>query len=174
MIFFISLNIPLLPGRPNRRRVEQAAEVIASAERPVFYLGGGLARAGVPTRELLELVDVVGAPFTTTLTALDILSTDHPLHLGMPGMHGTVVVVGALQRADVVITLGARFDDRVTGRPDTFARHAAVIHVDIDPAEISKVRTADVPIVGDLADVVSALSAACRAQFAVELCVDID
>ena len=163
-----------LPGRPNRRRVEQAAEVIASAERPVFYLGGGLARAGVPTRELLELVDVVGAPFTTTLTALDILPTDHPLHLGMPGMHGTVAAVGALQRADVVITLGARFDDRVTGRPDTFARHAAVIHVDIDPAEISKVRTADVPIVGDLADVVPALSAACRAQFAAEPRADTD
>ena len=163
-----------LPGRPNRRRVEQAAEVIASAERPVFYLGGGLARAGVPTRELLELVDVVGAPFTTTLTALDILPTDHPLHLGMPGMHGTVAAVGALQRADVVITLGARFDDRVTGRPDTFARHAAVVHVDIDPAEISKIRTADVPIVGDLADVVPALSAACRAQFAAEPRADTD
>ena len=163
-----------LPGRPNRRRVEQAAEVIASAERPVFYLGGGLARAGVPTRDLLELVDVVGAPFTTTLTALDVLPTDHPLHLGMPGMHGTVAAVGALQRADVVITLGARFDDRVTGRPDTFARHAAVIHVDIDPAEISKIRTADVPIVGDLADVVPALSAACRAQFAAEPRADTD
>ena len=83
----------------------------------------------------------------TTLTALDVMPTDHPLNLGMPGMHGTVAAVGALQRADVIVTLGARFDDRVTGKPDTFARRATIVHVDIDPAEISKVRTADVPIV---------------------------
>lgn len=153
-----------LPGRPNQRRIEQAAEVLAHAQRPVLYLGGGLARAGIATEALTELIDTLGAPFVTTLTALDIMPTDHPLHLGMPGMHGTVPAVGALQRADVVVSLGARFDDRVTGRPDTFARRAAVIHVDIDPAEISKIRTADVPIVGDLVDVVPALTAAIAAQ----------
>ncbi|SHE24043.1 acetolactate synthase large subunit [Actinomyces glycerinitolerans] len=163
-----------LPGKPNQRRIAQAAEAIASAERPVFYLGGGLSRAGVPVEQLNELVQLVGAPFTTTLTALDVLPTDHPLNLGMPGMHGTVAAVGALQRADLIITLGARFDDRVTGKPDTFARHAAVIHVDIDPAEISKIRTADIPIVGDLKDVVPALTAACREQFAVEPRAEID
>ncbi len=163
-----------LPGRPNQRRIAQAAEAIASAERPVFYLGGGLNRAGVPAEQLKELVELVGAPFTTTLTALDVLPTDHPLNLGMPGMHGTVAAVGSLQRADLIITLGARFDDRVTGKPDTFARHAAVIHVDIDPAEISKIRTADVPIVGDLKDVVPALTAACREQFTAEPRTEID
>ncbi|RAX22920.1 MULTISPECIES: acetolactate synthase large subunit [unclassified Actinomyces] len=163
-----------LPGKPNQRRIAQAAEAIASAERPVFYLGGGLSRAGVPVEQLNELVQLVGAPFTTTLTALDVLPTDHPLNLGMPGMHGTVAAVGALQRADLIITLGARFDDRVTGKPDTFARHAAVIHVDIDPAEISKIRTADIPIVGDLKDVVPALTAACREQFAAEPRTEID
>ncbi|MDU0348354.1 acetolactate synthase large subunit [Actinomyces sp. MRS3W] len=163
-----------LPGRPNQRRIAQAAEAIASAERPVFYLGGGLNRAGVPVEQLTELVELIGAPFTTTLTALDVLPTNHPLNLGMPGMHGTVAAVGALQRSDLIITLGARFDDRVTGKPDTFARHAAVIHVDIDPAEISKIRTADIPIVGDLKDVVPALTAACREQFAAEPRAEID
>ncbi|WP_366180192.1 acetolactate synthase large subunit [Actinomyces timonensis] len=153
-----------LPGRPNQRRIEQAAEMLANAQRPVLYLGGGLSRAGIATEALTELIDTLGAPFVTTLTALDIMPTDHPLHLGMPGMHGTVPAVGALQRADVVVSLGARFDDRVTGRPDTFARRAAVIHADIDPAEISKIRTADVPIVGDLLDVVPALAAAIAAR----------
>jgi len=164
----------LLPGRPNQRRLAQAAEVIAAAERPVLYLGGGLSRADVPTEELTELIDLIGAPFTTTLTAIDVMPTDHPLNLGMPGMHGTVAAVGALQRADVVVALGARFDDRVTGRPDTFATRATIIHVDIDPAEISKIRTADVPIVGDLIDVVPALISACRAQFAEEPRAEID
>nr|WP_300339963.1 acetolactate synthase large subunit [Actinomyces sp.] len=171
-----SLDLPgyTLPGKPNQRRVAQAAEAIASCERPVFYLGGGLSRAGVPMEELRELIELVGAPFVTTLTALDVMPTGHPLNLGMPGMHGTVAAVGALQRADLVICLGARFDDRVTGKPDTFARHASVIHVDVDPAEISKIREADVPIVGDLKDVVPALSRACREQLAAEARVEID
>ena len=146
-----------LPGRPNQRRLAQAAEVIGAAERPVLYLGGGLNRAGVAVEQLTELIELIGAPFTTTLTALDVMPTDHPLNLGMPGMHGTVAAVGALQRADVVVSLGARFDDRVTGRPDTFARRAAIIHIDVDPAEISKIRTADVPIVGDLKETVGEL-----------------
>lgn len=163
-----------LPGRPNQRKLAQAAEVIASAERPVLYLGGGLDRADVPQDELLALVELIGAPFTTTLTALDVLPSSHPLNLGMPGMHGTVAAVGALQRADVIVCLGARFDDRVTGKPDTFARRATIIHVDVDPAEISKIRTADVPVVGDLKDVVPALTKACERQFADEERADID
>lgn len=162
------------PGRPNQRRVAQAAEVIAAAERPVLYLGGGLNRADVPTEQLTELIELIGAPFTTTLTALDVMPSDHPLNLGMPGMHGSVAAVGALQHADVILCLGARFDDRVTGKPDTFARRATIIHVDVDPAEISKIRTADVPIVGDLKDVVPELAAACRAQFAEEPRAEID
>lgn len=171
-----ALDLPgyALPPKANRRRVAQAAEVIAAAERPVLYLGGGLDRAGVPADRLAELVELVGAPFTTTLTALDVLPTDHPLNLGMPGMHGTVAAVGALQRADVVVSLGARFDDRVTGKPETFATRATVVHVDVDPAEISKIRAADVPIVGDLAEVVPALTEACREQFAQEPRAEID
>ena len=162
-----------LPGKPNQRRLAQAAEVISAAERPVLYLGGGLNRAQVPTEDLTELIELIGAPFVTTLTALDVMPSKHPLNLGMPGMHGTVAAVGALQRADVVVCLGARFDDRVTGKPDTFATKASVIHVDVDPAEISKIRTADVPIVGDLADVVPALSAEFRDHVAAEGRVDI-
>lgn len=146
------------PGRPNLRRVAQAAEVIAAAQRPVLYLGGGLNRAWVSREDLTELIETIGAPFVTTLTALDVMPSDHPLNLGMPGMHGTVAAVGALQRSDLVVSLGARFDDRVTGKPATFATRAAVVHIDIDPAEISKVRTADVPIVGDLVEVVPALT----------------
>ena len=157
-----------LPGRPNARRLAQAPEVLAAAERPVLYLGGGLNRAQVDPAELLALVELIGAPCTTTLTALDVLPSDHPLNMGMPGMHGTVTAVGALQRSDVIVSLGARFDDRVTGHLDTFARRAAIVHVDIDPAEISKVRAADVPIVGDLADVVPALIRAFREQVAAE------
>ena len=147
--------------------------MISAAERPVLYLGGGLNRAQVPTEDLTELVELIGAPFVTTLTALDVMPSEHPLNLGMPGMHGTVAAVGALQRADVVVCLGARFDDRVTGRPDTFATKASVIHVDVDPAEISKIRTADVPIVGDLADVVPALSTEFRDHVAAEGRADI-
>ena len=162
-----------LPGKPNQRRLAQAAEVISAAERPVLYLGGGLSRAQVPTEELAKLIELIGAPFVTTLTALDVMPSEHPLNLGMPGMHGTVAAVGALQRADLVVCLGARFDDRVTGRPDTFATKASVIHVDVDPAEISKIRTADVPIVGDLADVVPALSAEFRDHVAAEGRADI-
>ncbi|RJF42621.1 acetolactate synthase large subunit [Actinomyces sp. 2119] len=162
-----------LPGRPNQRRVIQAAEAVAHSERPVLYLGGGLNRAGVPAEQLTELIDLIGAPFVTTLTALDVMPSDHPLNLRMPGMHGTVAAVGSLQRADLIVSLGARFDDRVTGRPASFAPRAAVVHVDIDPAEISKIRAADVPIVGDLTDVVPALTAEVRDLFGREGRVDI-
>jgi acetolactate synthase-1/2/3 large subunit len=155
----------VLPGyrpvtRPHAKQVREAARMIVSAKRPVLYVGGGVirARASQELRVLAELTDI---PVVTTLMARGAFPDGHRLHLGMPGMHGTVAAVSALQRSDLVIALGARFDDRVTGKLDTFAPMAKVIHADIDPAEISKNRAADVPIVGDcretIADLVSAL-----------------
>ncbi|WP_416549768.1 acetolactate synthase large subunit [Leucobacter sp. BZR 635] len=153
-----------LPGyRPitkaNSKQIQAAAELIAGAERPVFYVGGGVGRAKA-SEELLQLAELVGAPVVTTLMARGVFPDSHPQHLGMPGMHGTVPAVLALQEADLLITLGARFDDRVTGRAALFAPEAKVIHADIDPAEIGKIRAADVPIVGDAAEVISDLIAA--------------
>ncbi len=153
-----------LPGyRPitkaNSKQIQAAAELIAEAERPVFYIGGGVGRAGA-SEELLQLAELVGAPVVTTLMARGVFPDSHPQHLGMPGMHGTVPAVLALQEADLLITIGARFDDRVTGRVALFAPDAKVIHADIDPAEIGKIRAADVPIVGDAAEVISDLIAA--------------
>ncbi|MFZ4078639.1 MAG: acetolactate synthase large subunit [Microbacteriaceae bacterium] len=150
-----------LPGyRPilkaHGKQIQAAAELILESERPVFYIGGGIIRAGAST-ELLKLVDLVGAPVVTTLMARGAVPDSHPHHLGMPGMHGTVPAVLALQDADLLITLGARFDDRVTGKSALFAPNAKVIHVDIDPAEIGKIRHAEVPIVGDAKDVINDL-----------------
>src|SRR6204780_1765998 len=142
-----------LPGyhpvtRPPSRPVREAARMIAEARRPVLYVGGGVIKANA-SQELKELAELTGAPVVTTLMARGAFPDSHPLHLGMPGMHGTVAAVGALQKADLLIALGARFDDRVTGRLDSFAPDALIVHADIDPAEISKNRRADVPIVGD-------------------------
>jgi len=153
-----------LPGyRPitkaNSKQIQAAAELIATAERPVFYVGGGVIRAHA-SEELLQLAELVGAPVVTTLMARGAFPDSHPQHLGMPGMHGTVPAVLALQESDLLITLGARFDDRVTGKAELFAPDAKVIHADIDPAEIGKIRAADVPIVGDAAEVISDLIAA--------------
>ena len=153
-----------LPGyRPitkaNSKQIQAAAELIAEAERPVFYVGGGVNRAGA-SEELLQLAELVGAPVVTTLMARGVFPDSHPQHMGMPGMHGTVPAVLALQESDLLITLGARFDDRVTGRAALFAPDAKVIHADIDPAEIGKIRAADVPIVGDAAEVIADLIAA--------------
>jgi acetolactate synthase-1/2/3 large subunit len=114
--------------------------------------------------ELRALAELTGIPVVTTLMARGAFPDSHPQHLGMPGMHGSVTAVTALQKADLLITLGARFDDRVTGKLSTFAPDAAVIHADIDPAEISKNRTADVPIVGDCKDVLEALVPAVQAE----------
>ena len=141
---------------PTNQAIEDAAELIAQSSKPVFYVGGGVMKANA-TRELLELAELLGAPVVTTLMALGSLPGSHPLHLGMPGMHGSVAAVTALQKADLLITLGARFDDRVTGKLSTFAQNAKVIHADIDPAEISKNRFADVPVVGDLKVTMKAL-----------------
>ena len=145
--------------KANSKQIQAAAELIAEAERPVFYVGGGIIRAGA-SAELLQLAELVGAPVVTTLMARGAFPDSHPQHLGMPGMHGTVPAVLALQESDLLITLGARFDDRVTGRAALFAPDAKVIHADIDPAEIGKIRAADVPIVGDAAEVISDLVAA--------------
>lgn len=153
-----------LPGyRPvskaNSKQIQAAAELIASSRKPVFYVGGGIIR-GKASKELKDLAELVGAPLVTTLMARGAFPDSHEQHLGMPGMHGTVPAVLALQEADLLIALGTRFDDRVTGRAELFAPVAKVIHADIDPAEISKIRVADVPIVGDIRDVMTDLSTA--------------
>jgi acetolactate synthase-1/2/3 large subunit len=153
-----------LPGyRPvvkaHGKQIQAAAQLIAESKRPVFYIGGGVNRAQA-SAELLELAEKVGAPIVTTLMARGVFPDSNPLNLGMPGMHGTVPAVLSLQESDLLIAIGARFDDRVTGKPSEFAPDAKVIHVDIDPAEISKIRIADVPIVGDAKDVIADLSLA--------------
>ena len=143
--------------KPHIKQVREAARLLATARRPVLYVGGGAIR-GNASAELLALTNLSGAPVVTTLMARGALPDSHPQNLGMPGMHGTVAAVGALQKADLVVALGARFDDRVTGRLDSFASGATIVHADIDPAEISKNRFADVPIVGDLKDVLADLA----------------
>ncbi|MGV8911957.1 MAG: acetolactate synthase large subunit [Rhodoglobus sp.] len=153
-----------LPGyRPvmkaHGKQVQAAAQMLAEAERPVFYVGGGVVRSGA-SAELLELATLVGAPIVTTLMARGAFPDSNELNLGMPGMHGAVPAVLAIQESDLLISLGARFDDRVTGKPSEFAPLAKVIHVDIDPAEIGKIRAAEVPIVGDAKDVIIDLTAA--------------
>jgi acetolactate synthase-1/2/3 large subunit len=151
-----------LPGykpvtKPHGKQVQAAAQMILEAKRPVLYVGGGIIRANA-SKELLELSKLIGAPVVTTLMARGAFPDSNPQNLGMPGMHGTVPAVTALQKSDLLITLGARFDDRVTGQVSTFAVGAKVIHVDIDPAEIGKIRFADVPIVGDLKEVIPELN----------------
>lgn len=146
-----------VPGKPSQKQIRAAAAAIAESNAPVLYVGGGVIRGGASDL-LQQLVEITDAPVVTTLTGRGAIPDSDPHNLGMPGMHGTVSAVGALQRADLLVTLGARFDDRVTGRLDTFAPRAKVIHVDIDAAEISKNRTSDVPIVGDLNKVLEALN----------------
>ncbi len=148
---------PVLDGDPEA--IAAAARLLADAERPVLYVGGGVIKARA-IEALAELVRVSGAPVVTTLMARGALPDSHPQNLGMPGMHGNYTAVTAMQQADLLVSLGARFDDRVTGRLDAFAPHAAIVHVDIDAAEIGKVRKADVGIVGDARHVIEALTAA--------------
>jgi acetolactate synthase-1/2/3 large subunit len=159
-----------LPGykpqvTPHQSAINDAAALIASSKKPVLYVGGGVIKAN-GARELLALAELLGAPVVTTLMARGAFPDSHPLHMGMPGMHGTVAAVTALQKADLLITLGARFDDRVTGKLSTFAVNAKVIHVDIDPAEIGKNRYADVPVIGDVRETMKALVPALKAAFA--------
>ena len=150
-----------LPGyrpvnRPHAKQIREAASLIAESKRPVFYVGGGVIRSGAH-EELLALAEATHIPVTTTLMARGAFPDSHDLHLGMPGMHGTVPAVAAIQKADLLIAVGSRFDDRVTGDLASFAPLARVIHADIDPAEIGKNRVADVPIVGVAAEVLDAL-----------------
>jgi acetolactate synthase I/II/III large subunit len=157
-----------LPGyrpvtRPHAKQIREAARLMLDSRRPVLYVGGGVVRAHA-AKELRVLAEVSGIPVVTTLMARGVFPDSHHQHLGMPGMHGTVAAVGALQRSDLIISLGARFDDRVTGKLDSFAPEAKVIHADIDPAEISKNRHADVPIVGDCREVISDLVAVLQAE----------
>ncbi|HJC30060.1 MAG TPA: acetolactate synthase large subunit [Candidatus Dietzia intestinipullorum] len=157
-----------LPGyrpvtKPHGKQIREAARLMAEAEKPVLYVGGGAIKAEAAP-ELLELAELTGIPLVTTLMARGAFPDSHRLHYGMPGMHGSVSAVAALQKSDLLITLGARFDDRVTGQLDTFAPGAQVIHADIDPAEIGKNRAVDVPIVGDLKEVLTELVATLRGQ----------
>lgn len=150
-----------LPGyrpvtTPHNRPIEQAIKLIAEAKRPVLYIGGGVIKANA-SEQLMKFAETAGIPVVTTLMALGAFPDSHPLHMGMPGMHGSVPAVGALQKSDLLITIGARFDDRVTGDTESFAPDAKVIHADIDPAEIGKIRAVDVPIVGDAGEVLTAL-----------------
>jgi len=147
---------------PDAQSIADAAALITQSSKPVFYVGGGVIKAGAH-RELLEIANLLGAPVVTTLMARGAFPDSHPLHLGMPGMHGTVAAVTALQKADLLITLGARFDDRVTGKLSTFAVNAKVIHCDVDPAEIHKNRFADVPVIGDVKHTLQALIPALKA-----------
>jgi acetolactate synthase-1/2/3 large subunit len=157
-----------LPGyRPNTKghakQIKEAARLINQARRPVIYAGGGIlkGRAAEALRELAELADV---HVVTTLMARGAFPDDHPLCLGMPGMHGNYTAITSMQRADLLITLGARFDDRVTGKVGAFAPDAKIIHVDVDPAELGKVRRPDVPIVGDSRLVIEEMVKALRAE----------
>ena len=159
-----------LPGyhpvtRPHSKQVREAARMIMDSKAPVLYVGGGVIRARAAD-SLRRLAELTGIPVVTTLMARGAFPDSHTQHLGMPGMHGSVAAVGALQKADLLITLGARFDDRVTGKLSTFAPNASVIHADIDPAEIGKNRHADVPIVGDLAEILPELIIALEAEIA--------
>jgi acetolactate synthase-1/2/3 large subunit len=157
-----------LPGyrpttRPHGKQIREAAKLINAAKRPVLYVGGGVLKAQA-SAELMELAELTSIPVVTTLMARGAFPDSHPQHVGMPGMHGTVTAVAAMQEADLLITLAARFDDRVTGVLAGFAPNAQVIHADIDPAEISKNRRADVPIVGDCKDVITELIDVIRAE----------
>ena len=144
--------------KPHSKQIREAARLIIESKRPVLYVGGGVIRANAGP-QLKALAELTGLPVITTLMARGAFPDSHPQHLGMPGMHGSVAAVGSLQKADLIIALGARFDDRVTGKLSTFAPDATIIHADIDPAEISKNRFADVPIVGDVGEVMSELTA---------------
>lgn len=146
---------PTKSGHP--RQVKAAIDLIEQAERPVLYVGGGVLAAEA-SAELLQFAETMNAPVVTTLMARGAFPDDHTLALGMPGMHGTYTATTAIQKSDVLVGLGARFDDRVTGKVDAFAPNARIIHVDVDPAEIGKVKTPEVPIVGDARAVLIALN----------------
>jgi acetolactate synthase-1/2/3 large subunit len=150
-----------VPGPPDPQRIAAAARMLREAKRPVLYVGGGVIKSN-SHEALRELAEVTKAPVTTTLMARGAFPDSHPLALGMPGMHGMYAAVAALQECDLIVALGARFDDRVTGKLAAFAPHAKVVHADIDPAEIGKNRAPDVAIVGDLGVTLPELARAAR------------
>ena len=156
-----------LPGykpmlKPHSRQIREAAALMLASKRPVLYIGGGVIRARGAS-QLYQLAEMTGIPVVTTLMARGAFPDSHRLNLGMPGMHGSVPAVAALQMADLLIAIGTRFDDRVTGKLDSFAPDAKIIHADIDPAEIGKNRAVDIPIVGDarlvMAELIDVLAA---------------
>ncbi len=146
---------PTAHGHP--KQIKAALELIESARRPVLYVGGGVIAAGA-TAELIEFAEMANVPVVTTLMARGAFPDNHRLALGMPGMHGVYAATTAIQKSDVLVAVGARFDDRVTGKVDAFAPNARVVHVDVDPAEIGKIRKPEVPIVGDARSVLSEMS----------------
>jgi acetolactate synthase-1/2/3 large subunit len=133
----------------HKRQIEKALQMIAVAQRPVIYAGGGVISSNA-SAELVDFATQLGIPITTTLMGIGCIPGDHPLNLGMLGMHGTEYANFAITESDLLFSIGVRFDDRVTGKVDTFAPHAKIIHIDIDPAEIGKNKRIDVPIVGDV------------------------
>ena len=152
---------PNLKGHP--KQIKDAAKLIGESHRPVIYAGGGILKARA-AEALRELAETTGIPVVTTLMARGAFPDSHELALGMPGMHGNYTAITAMQKADLLIALGARFDDRVTGKVDAFAPDAKIIHVDVDPAELGKVRRPDVPIVGDCRNVIEGITAAVKAD----------
>lgn len=157
-----------LPGyrpkiHPNSKQIRDAARMIVKARRPVLLVGGGVVLADAAT-ELMHVAEFAGVPVVTTMMGIGAFPDGHRLNYGMPGMHGTVAAVGALQRADLIFAIGTRFDDRVTGQLSSFAPRAKVIHADIDPAEIGKSVAVDLPIVGDAREILSELLIALRAE----------
>jgi acetolactate synthase-1/2/3 large subunit len=148
---------PTVKGHP--RMIKEAAQLITASRRPVLYIGGGVLKSRA-AEALRALADLTGIPVVTTLMARGAFPDSHPLCLGMPGMHGNFTAVASMQHADLLIALGARFDDRVTGRVGGFAPDAKIVHVDVDPAELGKIRRPDVPIVGDCRQVIEELVAA--------------
>jgi len=152
---------PNLKGHP--KQIKDAARLIGEAHRPVIYAGGGILKARA-AEALRELAETTGIPVVTTLMARGAFPDSHELALGMPGMHGNYTAITAMQRSDLLIALGARFDDRVTGKLDGFAPDAKIIHVDVDPAELGKVRRPDVPIVGDCRNVIERITTAVKAD----------
>ena len=135
--------------RGHKRQIEKALQLITAAERPVIYAGGGVILSNA-SAELVDFATQLGIPITTTLMGIGCIPGDHPLNLGMLGMHGTEYANFAITESDLLFSIGVRFDDRVTGKTDTFAPHAKIIHIDIDPAEIGKNKRVDVPVVGDV------------------------
>ena len=151
----------ILPGynpttKPHGHVLRDAAKLFSQSYRPVLYVGGGAVRSDAG-EQVAKLAEVTGAPIVTTMPARGVVADSNPQNLGMLGMHGTIAATGSVQRCDLLVAIGARFDDRVTGKLDAFAPAARVIHIDIDPAEIGKNRVPDVPIVGDVKQVLTDL-----------------